>query len=130
MKQTDNQIRYHEAIALLESSLMEDLHRAKEAIAVERSADEVDMRVGLDARDMDTMRLMRTSRRLEEVRAARRRLRNGSYGVCETCEEQIPPKRLEAVPWAAYCVTCQEMRDQQITAPQGLEDEHGMVEVR
>lgn len=108
---------------------MEDLHRAKEAIAVERSADEVDMRVGLDARDMDTMRLMRTSRRLEEVRAARQRLRDGSYGVCEACEEQIPPKRLEAVPWATYCVTCQEMRDQRISAPRNLEDEHGVVEV-
>src|SRR5579883_1679382 len=32
----------------------------------------------------------------------------GIYGVCLECEEPISVKRLEAVPWARYCVTCQE----------------------
>ena len=30
------------------------------------------------------------------------------YGVCLECEEPISTKRLNAVPWARYCVTCQE----------------------
>jgi DnaK suppressor protein len=30
------------------------------------------------------------------------------YGVCLECEEPISPKRLDAVPWARYCVSCQE----------------------
>jgi RNA polymerase-binding transcription factor len=36
------------------------------------------------------------------------RLDSGDYGVCLHCEEPIPPKRLRALPWARYCVPCQE----------------------
>jgi DnaK suppressor protein len=36
------------------------------------------------------------------------RLTSGDYGVCLACEEPIPPKRLRALPWARYCVPCQE----------------------
>lgn len=36
------------------------------------------------------------------------RLNSGDYGVCLACEEPIPAKRLRALPWARYCVTCQE----------------------
>lgn len=36
------------------------------------------------------------------------RLASGDYGVCLSCEEEIPNKRLAALPWAKYCVPCQE----------------------
>ncbi len=36
------------------------------------------------------------------------RLDSGDYGVCLSCEEPIPLKRLQALPWARYCVPCQE----------------------
>jgi DnaK suppressor protein len=36
------------------------------------------------------------------------RLESGDYGVCQACEAPIPPKRLRALPWARYCVPCQE----------------------
>jgi DnaK suppressor protein len=36
------------------------------------------------------------------------RLTSGDYGICLGCEEPIPPKRLRALPWARYCVPCQE----------------------
>src|SRR4051794_3367194 len=45
---------------------------------------------------------------LREVEAALRRIEQGTYGVCHECEEPISTKRLDAVPWAKYCVTCQE----------------------
>ena len=45
---------------------------------------------------------------LREVEAAIRRIEQGTYGVCHECEEAISPKRLDALPWAKYCVTCQE----------------------
>ena len=40
------------------------------------------------------------------------RLDKGTYGRCDYCEEAIGVPRLEAVPWARYCVGCQE-RDEQ-----------------
>jgi len=36
------------------------------------------------------------------------RLNSGDYGTCLACEEPIPVKRLRAVPWARYCISCQE----------------------
>jgi DnaK suppressor protein len=45
---------------------------------------------------------------LREISDALRRLDHGTYGICMECEEAISVKRLDAVPWAKYCVTCQE----------------------
>ena len=45
---------------------------------------------------------------LRMVEEALDRLDSGEYGNCLNCEEPIPPKRLMALPWARYCVTCQE----------------------
>ena len=45
---------------------------------------------------------------LREISDALQRLGHGHYGVCLECEEPISVKRLEAVPWARYCVKCQE----------------------
>src|SRR4051794_10912461 len=41
---------------------------------------------------------------LEEVRRARRRVADGSYGICEVCGEPVPEERLEVRPWAVGCV--------------------------
>ncbi len=45
---------------------------------------------------------------LRQVEEALDRLVAGDYGVCQRCEEPIPTKRLRALPWAKYCVKCQE----------------------
>jgi DnaK suppressor protein len=45
---------------------------------------------------------------LRLIEEALDRLHAGDYGVCLACEEPIAPKRLHALPWARYCVTCQE----------------------
>jgi DnaK suppressor protein len=45
---------------------------------------------------------------LRKVDAALDRIRTGEYGVCTECEEEISEKRLKAVPWAEYCVHCQD----------------------
>jgi DnaK suppressor protein len=45
---------------------------------------------------------------LRLVEEALDRLDSGDYGVCLACDVPIPRKRLEAVPWARYCVRCQE----------------------
>jgi len=46
---------------------------------------------------------------LREISDALVRIDHDTYGVCLECEEPISTKRLDAVPWARYCVTCQEM---------------------
>jgi DnaK suppressor protein len=45
---------------------------------------------------------------LRLIEEALDRIQSGDYGICLSCEESIPEKRLKALPWARYCVTCQE----------------------
>ncbi len=47
-------------------------------------------------------------RKLKLIDAALERLERGEFGICAECGNAIPVKRLEAIPWAAYCVPCQE----------------------
>jgi DnaK suppressor protein len=42
----------------------------------------------------------------DQVRAALKRVEEGSYGLCQTCSEPIPEERLEALPFATQCVSC------------------------
>lgn len=49
---------------------------------------------------------------LERVRAALRRMADGSYGRCLDCGEAIDLRRLLAMPTAAYCIACQPLHDQ------------------
>ena len=43
---------------------------------------------------------------------ALKRIKTSEYGLCANCQEELLPKRLEAVPWAKHCVTCQEKKEQ------------------
>jgi len=43
---------------------------------------------------------------LHEVHQALSRLDEGTYGICERCEQPIPLRRLEVLPYARYCVEC------------------------
>jgi DnaK suppressor protein len=45
---------------------------------------------------------------LRQIQEALDRLQLGDYGICLSCDTAIAPKRLKALPWAKYCVTCQE----------------------
>ena len=46
--------------------------------------------------------------RLKMIDEALDRVQAGDYGICQRCEEPIPARRLEVLPWAKYCVGCQE----------------------
>src|ERR1700740_32321 len=41
-----------------------------------------------------------------------KRIKANEYGLCANCQEEMQQKRLEAVPWAKHCVTCQEKAEQ------------------
>lgn len=45
---------------------------------------------------------------LRRINAALARLERGGYGICQECGEPISPRRLEVIPWAEFCVSCQE----------------------
>ena len=51
-----------------------------------------------------------TNDQLKQINEALQRINEGTYGICAECEKPISPKRLQAVPWAKYCVACEEQR--------------------
>ena len=52
------------------------------------------------------------SRQLTLVDQALLRIEDDEYGFCQNCEKAISAKRLAAIPWARYCLNCQELVEQ------------------
>lgn len=48
---------------------------------------------------------------LQMVETALQRIREGTFGLCVSCGNEINPRRLEAVPWTRYCIECQEKKE-------------------
>ncbi len=79
----------------------------RHAIAVETVADTVDAMLLAAHRETSAQAMENDSRLLRQIEAARDRIRKGIYGMCLRCEEDIAPRRLSAIPWAALCISCQ-----------------------
>ena len=94
-------------------------NRNREALVIETSPDELDRIQHASARDNAMNNLERTSERLREVRSALCRINAGTFGICAACEESIHSKRLAAVPWALYCIVCQNGADREQKTPRG-----------
>ena len=92
--------------------------RNLEALTIETSADELDRIQLAQERDYAMKVLDRESTRWREIRDALDRIDSGYFGICLNCEEEIAPKRLAAVPWAALCIVCQEAADRGASGPQ------------
>ena len=52
------------------------------------------------------------SKQLTLIDEALLRIDDEEYGVCQNCEKEVNPKRLAAIPWARYCLDCQELLEQ------------------
>ena len=87
--------------------------RNRDEIAIEKTPDAIDEVQLAGERELAIRNLDRESNLLRNVRAALRRIDEGTFGVCVHCEEDISPKRLAAVPWTAFCIQCQEIADRQ-----------------
>src|SRR5579875_1789022 len=85
-------------------------------ILIENAAEEFDRLQQQLNREVAIRNLDRESKLLKEVQAAMARVEDETFGICLRCEEDIPEKRLKALPWAAYCVSCQETIDRQRAA--------------
>lgn len=70
-----------------------------------QSRADMDMAVSFVNTDFETKRA---------IKKALARIESGEYGICEDCEEEINPKRLEAIPWTTMCVQCREAHDEEL----------------
>ncbi len=74
--------------------------------------DPVDLAVSNYSKNVQLALSENESRQLNLVNEAIERIDGDEYGICQNCEEEINLKRLAAVPWARYCLDCQELREQ------------------
>src|ERR1700719_4032598 len=93
---------------------LERFTRNRDGITIERSADQLDEIQAASQRALAVCNLDREFNQLRDTRAALRRIPEGNFGTCHECDEDIHPKRLAAVPWATFCVRCQEAADRNL----------------
>jgi RNA polymerase-binding transcription factor len=111
MKIADTRMgRVKEILQRKEAELVQVL-RKRDGMAIEKSPDQMDEIQFALERDLAIRNVDRESNLLRQVRAALRRIHDGSLGTCIECESAISPKRLAAVPWAPLCIQCQEAAD-------------------
>ncbi|MBN2181643.1 MAG: TraR/DksA C4-type zinc finger protein [Sedimentisphaerales bacterium] len=69
--------------------------------------------LGTDSYEQEfTLGLMDSERKLiAEIDEALERIEQGTYGKCQVNGEPIPKPRLEAIPWARYCVACASLME-------------------
>lgn len=90
--------------------LLAEVRRGPEALATNiQSPDAVEFAIKAAEQDLTARTADLRSRILKEIDRALERVARGNYGVCESCGEDISPARLKALPWARYCVQCQEL---------------------
>jgi RNA polymerase-binding transcription factor DksA len=89
--------------------LQRALEQRREVLAQELGRDEVRLREG--GGDLEQAELSRDQDELRDIEAARRRLADGSYGICTDCGVDIGFERLHAEPEAARCIECQRRHE-------------------
>ena len=113
MKTVHSTINGFQAVLERKESELVQILRKRDAIAIEKSADQMDEIQLATERDLAIRNVDRESNLLRDVKDALRRIHAGDFGTCVDCEAAINPKRLVAVPWAARCIQCQEAVDRE-----------------
>jgi DnaK suppressor protein len=122
MKNTDIQHAKRHLEALLSELKHPVQHR--DEIAIESSPDALDQVQHAGDRELAIRQLEFDSDRLRNIRMAIQRIEDGTYGTCLQCEVEISPKRLQAVPWTAYCLQCQNSAEH--SASLAAKEEHSV----
>jgi DnaK suppressor protein len=63
--------------------------------------------------DIDNAIAQQQRRELSEIEIALGKIKNGTYGICEMCEEPIGKARLEVKNFARYCISCREIMEKE-----------------
>ena len=107
----DSQISAKKQTLLEKKRELKSSHITREDIAIEKTPEEMDeiqlsadrvLALGALTRNWETSTL---------IDEALERVENGTYGICAECDEPISEKRLRAIPWAKYCINCQDQLD-------------------
>lgn len=104
-----------ERLQLLRQAIEHDLQQVQENIAKglapSEATDQEEVAVINNMRQIDMASGDLFEDRLYEIDHTLKAIDDGGYGTCPRCGRPINPERLEAKPWATFCITCQEALD-------------------
>jgi DnaK suppressor protein len=63
--------------------------------------------------DIDSAIMQQQRKELNEIELALDKIREGSYGICEMCEDDISIERLRVKNFARFCITCREITEKE-----------------
>jgi DnaK suppressor protein len=87
-------------------SLLKELNAKTSGDVVDAALDSVQDEISSQLAEVE-------SRELARIEYALERMHNGQYGTCEGCGHNIPMARLNALPYATYCIRCQREAERQ-----------------
>ena len=101
----------YERVLLAKASELRHGQISKDQIAIERNAELLDEIQRTSDREIAMASLTLNWHTAILVSEALKRLATGEFGVCAECGEPISERRLNAIPWAKFCIQCQEKAD-------------------
>lgn len=114
-KDLENQLTNLERDLL--EALQQRLQRAR-SVSSHDPTEFMDMASDSEADELAVRIAESDSAKVNEIEEALRRLREGNYGVCETCGNAISKNRLKARPFATMCIGCKEKQERNASAAQ------------
>ncbi|NNG02393.1 MAG: RNA polymerase-binding protein DksA [Desulfobacteraceae bacterium] len=102
---------------LLQTELDGLMHKGKNTVveltmdASDTEADPLD-RASRESSQNNTLRFRsRESRLIKKIKQSLQSIKDGTYGICEDCEEPIPIARLKSRPVTSFCISCKNKRE-------------------
>ena len=112
----------------LRNALAGDLSMLKE-LREQTGGDEVDAALDAAQNEISSQLAEVESRELVHIENALERMRSGKFGVCEGCNNGIPLARLQALPYATYCIECQREFEKTNELPGSAADWERIIDV-
>lgn len=103
---------FYEILAKERTRLLRRGGREGNGRSLGRNPDRADLAQAYASRERDLTLSTLEHEQLQQIEAALERLDDGTYGRCEQCGQTINPERLEALPYATLCITCQREQEQ------------------
>jgi len=113
---TGTQVKQLQEMLLAKKRKLEGSLIRPEAVE-NRFSDLMDTAAEQEALDRESALKRQKENELLQIKQALAQMENGTYGECPDCEEQIPFKRLAAMPTAHLCIECQTKREKAVKVP-------------
>jgi DnaK suppressor protein len=101
--------RYKTLLERKKAHILKELTEMRTALSAEEAIDIIEEIAINREQEMKVKIVNRETELIHEIDASLQRLNEGVYGSCRRCHHTIRSKRLKALPWALFCLRCQEV---------------------